>query len=481
MAYKRFALILLISALQAADSVSAAEWSKPNIIIIFADDLGYGDVGCYGAEMISTPNIDRLASEGMRFTDAHSAASICSPSRYGLLTGRSPWRLHKKGNGYRIEEGRATIASVLKTAGYRSAAIGKWHLGYSKDWNKPPIEGPLERGFDYHFGVPANHNDHYRCYIENHDIFGRKPGEMFRHVPGQDFPDGLAEPRVDDQVESVLAEKAVRFIRQNAGNPFFLYYASCTPHTHITPAARFRGTSECGLLGDYVQELDYHVGEVMAVLKELDIADNTLLIFTSDNGGSPKDFMGTSGVNLNLASEAGNLRQRFMNAKNDARKMGHVTNGPWHDGKGYPQEGGHRIPFIARWPDMIAAGAESDRTFSQTDVFATVAQAAEAAIPADAAEDSFSLLPELLGHSSAETTREAVFIQGDPKDLAVAICTGRWKMISSRDGHGGRTHRLYDLDTDPGESEDMAEEHPQIVNRLAAAFESAEADGRTRP
>jgi len=217
---------------------------KPNIIIIYADDLGYGDVGCYGATMIKTPNIDKLATQGMRFTDAHAAASLCSPSRYGLLTGHSPWRLHKKGNGYRLDPKRLNVGSFLKTQGYHTAAIGKWHLGYSKDWNKLPITGPLERGFDYHFGVPSNHNDSTRAFIENHDLVGRAPGEPYRIVKGQDFPDGLAEPRIEDQVDTVLTGKVVDFIQENANQPFFVYFAPCAPHTHITPAEQFRGTSK---------------------------------------------------------------------------------------------------------------------------------------------------------------------------------------------------------------------------------------------
>ncbi len=222
--------------------------SKPNIVLIFADDLGFGDLSCYGATKIQTPNIDRLATAGMKFTDAHSAASLCSPSRYGLLTGRAPWRLHRKGNGFRLNPGQMTLAMYLKNSGYTTAAIGKWHLGYSKDWNKPPISGPLEVGFDYHFGVPQNHNDSSRAFIENHDLVGRKPGD---------------------------------------------------------------------------------------------------------------------------------IRTKFKTAKADAKKRGHVTNGPWRDGKGYSYEGGHRVPFIARWPGQIEAASSSSCTITMTDLFATAAEVAE--------------------------------------------------------------------------------------------------------
>ena len=317
-------------------------FSTPNIVIIFADDLGYGDVSCYGATKIHTPNIDALAHDGMKFTDAHSAASLCSPSRYGLMTGYCPWRLHRKGNGYRLRQNRLTIASFLQEQGYTCAAIGKWHLGYSKDWNKVPITGPLEVGFDYHFGVPSNHNDSTRAFIENHDLVGRKPGEDFRIVRGRDFPEGLAEPRIEDQVDSTLTKKAVAFVRKNAEKPFFLYFTPCAPHTHITPAARFRGTSEAGLFGDHIQELDFHVGTLLKTLDELELTDKTLVIFTSDNGSTPKDFKGTQHVNLNLADDSGAIREKFKTAKEDAKKMGHVTNGPWRDGKGHPYEAPHR-------------------------------------------------------------------------------------------------------------------------------------------
>ena len=224
--------VILLLAPVLCDSLIADDNPKPNIVIIFADDLGYGDVSCYGATKIDTPNIDALAREGMKLTDAHSAASLCSPSRYGLMTGYSPWRLHRKGNGYRLSRDRLTIASFLQRSGYTSAVIGKWHLGYSKDWNKLPITGPLEVGFDYHFGVPSNHNDSTRAFIENHDLVGRKPGEDFRIVKGRDFPEGLAQPRVEDQVDTTLTNKAVAFIREHVGATIlFVLHALCSSHT----------------------------------------------------------------------------------------------------------------------------------------------------------------------------------------------------------------------------------------------------------
>ena len=464
----------------ASFAIAEAAASQPNFVVIYADDLGYGDLSCYGATKIHTPNIDALARAGMRFTDAHAAASICSPSRYGLMTGQSPWRLHRKGNGYRLNPNRLSIASFLKQYGYTCGAIGKWHLGYSKDWNQLPITGPLEVGFDYHYGVPSNHNDSTRAFIENHDLVGRKPGEEFRIVKGRDFPDGLAEPRVEDQVDTTLTNKAVSFIRRNADKPFFLYFTPCAPHTHVTPTAEFRGTSQAGLFGDHIQELDSHVGEILATLDQLGLAEQTLVIFASDNGSTPKDFKGTQNTRLNLADDSGDIRVKFKTAKEDAKKLGHVTNGPWRDGKGHPYEGGHRVPFIARWPDRIAPGTVSNQTLSTTDIFTTLADILDAELPHDAAEDSISLLPTLVGQDESSVTRDAVFIQGDGKDSSIAVCTGRWKLIVRYDRDRNESYELYDLEEDPGETMNRSKDKPDLTQRLADALKQAEANGRTR-
>ena len=450
---------------------------KPNFVIIFADDLGYGDLSCYGATKITTPHLDKLATEGMKFSDAHAAASLCSPSRYGLMMGSSPWRLHKKGNGYRLSPDKSNIASFLQKNGYKTAAIGKWHLGYSKNWNKLPITGPLEVGFDYHFGVPSNHNDSTRAFIENHDLVGRKEGEDFRIVKGRDFPEGLAQPRIEDQVDTVLTNKAVTFIERHSDQPFFLYFTPCAPHTHVTPAASFRGTSKAGLYGDHIQELDSHVGTILKTLDRLELRDKTLVIFTSDNGSTPKDFKGSQNTHLNLADDSGDIRDKFKTAKKDAKAMGHVTNGPWRDGKGYSYEGGHRVPFIARWPGKIAEGVSSDYTFNLTDIFATAAEIIKSELPQDAAEDSISLLPVLQGKE--KPIREAVFIQGNGKDSAIAVCSGRWKLIV-RSEKEGKSYELYDLDNDQGETKNVTNENLEITQKLAAALEKAEDDGRTR-
>ena len=474
------ALIFVTVAFGQHSAASAEQISTPNLVIIFADDLGYGDISCYGATQIVTPNIDRLASQGMTFTDAHSAASLCSPSRYGLLTGRAPWRLHRKGNGYRLTPGQMTLAKFLKASGYTSAAIGKWHLGYSKDWNKLPITGPLEVGFDYHFGVPQNHNDSSRVFIENHDLVGRKPGEKYRIVKGADFPEGISQPRIEDQVDATLTKKAVEFIQRNSKNPFCLYFTPCAPHTHVTPAAEFRGSSSAGLFGDHVQELDSHVGTILNTLDELQLSDHTLVIFASDNGSTPKDFKGTQGVLLNLADESGDIRKKFKTAKADAKKLGHVTNGPWRDGKGYAYEGGHRIPLIARWPGQIASGSTSECTITMTDIFATAADIVGQDLPDNAAEDSFSLLPVLLGKQQQITGREAIFILGNGKDSSVAVCTGKWKLIVRYGNDKDQGNELYDLSNDPAELNNVADQYPQIAEALSDEFQKAEAAGRTR-
>lgn len=462
-----------------------ARSETPNIVIIFADDLGYGDISCNGATKINTPRIDQLAAEGIRFTDAHAAASICSPSRYGILTGHSPWRLGKKGNGYSLPPDRLNLASMLRTQNYRAATIGKWHLGYDKDFNKTPIKGPLDRGFTYHFSVPSNHNDSTRAFLENGELVGRKEGEAYKIVKGQKIPDGLAEPRVEDLVDTTLTQKAIEFIDRNADKPFLLYFTPCCPHTHVTPHADFRGTSDAGLLGDYVQELDSHVGKILDTLDKHGLSENTIVIFTSDNGGSPKDFTGTHHVKLNLASTDGDILNKYKTAKIDARKMGHLTNGQYKDGKGHPWEGGHRIPMIVRWPGKVQPNTTTDYLLNLTDIFATAAEVIGFELPDDAAEDSFSFLPILMGQK-ADHQREAIFIQGDSKDNAIAVCTGRWKLIewkrgNEKDKKPDQTHALFDLEADPGETNDVSESYPERVQLLTDALAEARENGRTRP
>ena len=230
-----------------------------------------------------------------------------------------------------------------------------------------------------------------------------------------------------------------------------------------------------------MQELDSHVGDILATLDELKLTDNTLVIFTSDNGGSYKDFKGTAGTKLNLASEEGGILEKYQTAKEDAKKMGHSTNGIWRDGKGHPEEGGHRIPFIARWPGHIAPGNTSGHTLNLTDIMSTAAGILGAELPQDAGEDSISLLPVLLENEPSSSARKFIFVQGDTNDDAIAVCTGRWKMIIGKGGKNVEAHQLYDLTADPGETKNLAKQNPELVKQFTTALEKARSDGRTRP
>jgi arylsulfatase A-like enzyme len=261
-------------------------------------------------------------------------------------------------------------------------------------------------------------------------------------VKGRDFPEGLAEPRVEDQVDTTLTEKAVAFIRRSAGRPFFLYFTPCAPHTHVTPAAKFRGTSRAGLFGDHIQELDSHVGTILKTLDELNLGGNTLFIFTSDNGSTPKDFKGTQDTHLNLADNSGDIREKFKTAKEDAKKLGHVTNGPWRDGKGDAYEGGHRVPFIARWPGRIEAGSVSDALVSNIDLLATVAALTGRKLGADEGPDSFDLLPAFTGPAGTEVRGSLLIAPAQPKNLSLR--RGDWMYIGAQGGGGFAERKVGD-------------------------------------
>ena len=297
-------LLAPLPALHAADAPKTG--ARPNIILILADDLGYGDVGCYGATKIKTPNIDRLAREGRVFTDAHACSAVCSPSRYGLLTGEYPFRIGCYGplmcqSGLIVAPSRLTLASLLKQHGYATACIGKWHLGFGvkqPDWNGELKPGPLELGFDYYFGLPVVSSHPPFVYVENHRVVGLDPNDpiVFGGQAETDpFPEkfnkGISRGKAahalyhDEEVAATWAKKSTDWLRQNKDRPFFLYLATTAIHHPFTPAPRFKGTSEAGPYGDYVQELDWTIGEVLNTLDELQLRDNTLVIVTSDNGG----------------------------------------------------------------------------------------------------------------------------------------------------------------------------------------------------
>jgi len=299
----------LVLALIWATSAAAvpATAARPNVILIFADDLGYGDLGCYGATKVRTPNIDRLAREGRRFTDAHSASAVCTPSRYALLTGEYPFRRALNApvflkQGLVIDPERVTLADVMHRAGYRTACFGKWHLGFgttTPDWNGELKPGPLELGFDTYFGVPVVNSHPPFVWVEDRRVVGLVAGDPL--VYGQpaatrSFPEKMGLDQIgggkaahelydDEMVGTRLTEKSVTWIKAKAKEPFFLYLATTNIHHPFTPHPRFRGTSEAGLYGDFIHELDWMVGEVLRTLDELGLAENTLVLFTSDNGG----------------------------------------------------------------------------------------------------------------------------------------------------------------------------------------------------
>jgi len=335
----------------------------PNVVVIFADDLGYGDLGCYGATKVQTPNIDKLAMEGRRFTDAHSASAVCTPSRYALLTGEYP---HRKGlsrpvflkTGLVIDTKQQTLARIMKEAGHATACIGKWHLGFGEnapDWNGDLKPGPLELGFDYYFGVPVVNSHPPFVYVENHRVVGLVPDDPFvfgKKAKTREFFEKMGTDQIggadaahalydDEAVGTTLTAKAVDWIKERKKEPFFLYLATTNIHHPFTPAPRFKGTSQCGRYGDFIHELDWIVGEVMKTLEEQGVADNTLVIFTSDNGGM-----------FNVGGQ-------------DAWEAGHRLNGDLLGFKFSAWEGGHRVPFIARWPGRIEAGSTSEQLISE--------------------------------------------------------------------------------------------------------------------
>jgi len=460
---------------------------KPNIVFIMADDLGIGDVSCYGATMIETPNIDKLAQEGIQFENFYTTGSVCTPTRYSVLTGRYPFRCPEiatsewEGN-LLISPDRMTIASLLKQEGYKTAAIGKWHLGYGSQGNPYFGEvlqpGPNELGFDYHWGIPRNHNDDIRGYMENNKLFGLDPDTPYLKANKEGRRvQGLLKEREDDKVNAVLTAKVADFIRENKEPPFFVYFTPTIAHTHITPDAPFRGTSKAGQYGDFVQELDYYVGEIMALLDELNLSENTLFIFTSDNGGQLKDHW-SAGIGLNLADESGDVAEKSKLAKTDARKMGHLTNLDWRDGKGSVYEGGFRVPLIVKWPTKVKAGSNSTKLISAADFLATFSNLFDKEIPESYGEDSFSFLDALIGKEVTQArTNIALFAK-----KGTSFIEGDWKLVDYSYAAGNKkdVQELYNLSNDPSESNDLSEQEPEQLNSMIEKLRQNNDLGRSR-
>ena len=478
---------------------------KPNVILIYADDLGYGDLGCYGATKVATPNIDRLAQEGRLFTDAHSPAAVCSPSRYGLLTGKYPLRRNLWGPIARdlplcIDTGDLTIARVMQESGYDTACVGKWHLGFGErrpDWNGELKPGPLELGFDYYFGLPVVNSSPPYVYVENHRVVGWDPADPIvrgRESVTQRGPEKRGyralgggrkahELYRDQEVATRFKEKALAWMTRSreadSPNPFFLYLATTNIHHPFTPAARFVGTSPCGRYGDFIHELDWMVGEILDAIDDAGQKDNTLVIFTSDNGGM-----------LNQGGQ-------------DAWSAGHRLNGELLGFKFGAWEGGHRVPFIARWPGRIPAGSRSDALIGQVDLLATLAAVVGRPLTKAEAPDSLNQLPTLLGSPPAPVRTRLIISPNNPSHLVVR--QGRWVYIpaqgeggfkgkrvgehafgdgavfpftgqSNNDFAGGRLRpdappgQLYDLTRDPGQTRNVHARHPEVVAELQAVL-----------
>jgi len=487
---------------------------KPNVVLINADDLGYGDLSCHGATKVKTPNIDRLAEQGRRFSDAHSASAVCTPSRYALLTGQYPFR--KKNlwspvflkSPLVVDTDQQTIGSLMQEANYSTACIGKWHLGFGTkaptNWNAPLKPGPLEVGFDYYFGVPVVNSHPPFVYVENHDVVGlikEDPMVYGKKAETRKYPEKMGinviggakaahELYKDERVGTTLTERAVSWLRKQKGKPFFLYLATTNIHHPFTPAAQFKRTSKCGRYGDFIHELDWIVGKILATLDEMGVADNTLVIFTSDNGG--------------MLNQGGQV----------AWKAGHRLNADLLGFKFDAWEGGHRVPFIARWPGKIPAGTVSDELISNVDILATLAAVTGRKLGKEEGPDSFNLLPAFTGTPRNPIRNHLVLCPQSSKHIAIR--KGKWMYISAKGGGGFTgsrigghslggpaahllTHQvnsdiadgklkndappaqLYDLTADRTQKKNLYRERPEIVKQMKALLAVCMQPGHTAP
>lgn len=483
----RNALIVLLTI--GASFGDAAD--KPNVIIILADDVGYGDLGCYGSTKIKTPNLDKLAAGGMRFADAHSPASVCTPTRYSLITGQYSFR-HPPGSRIlsgvaplSIPRDRLTIPQMMREAGYATAAVGKWHLGLGDpepDYNVEIKPGAKDVGFDYSFLIPAT-GDRTPCvYLENGRVVGYDPKDPIKvnyqmkvgnEPTGRENPElltnqkpsqghdmtivngisrigwmtgGKAARWKDEDMADEITRRAVKFIDEQKAKPFFLYFATHDAHVPRFPHQRFRGKSEHGLRGDAIVELDWCVGEIMATLDKHKLADNTLVIFTSDNGGVMDDGY-IDGTRTDTS--------------------GHKCNGALRGFKGGLYEGGHRVPFIARWPGTVPAGKTSNELICHVDLFATIAALTGQKLPANAGPDSVDCSASFRAEKPAKPCRESLIHQaGNPNWLAVR--KGNWKFIPENPAKKKAVAgpELFDLSADFAETKNVAKDQPEKVKEL---------------
>lgn len=471
-------LAVAFSLTPSTKALSAESATRPNIVFIMVDDMGYGDLGCYNRESkIPTPHIDRLASQGMRFTDAHAPAAVCVPTRYGLMTGSYPFRMKRKGKRPLIAEDQFTVGKLLQKHGYRTGMIGKWHLGVENE-KDPPVAtalpgGPVDCGFDSFFGIPASLDIPPYYYIRGDRavappslMIGDSNSEGWTKIQGAFWrAGGIAPGYKHIEVTPKFTEETISYLNdQKAEKPFFLYLAYPSPHTPWLPTKEFDGKSRAGMYGDFVTQVDASIGQVLHQLDQLKLSDNTLLFLTSDNGPV---WYGT-----------------------DTEKFGHSSTGAMRGMKGDAWEGGHRMPFIVRWPGKIAAGSTTDELACHTDLMATAAEILESELPEGAGPDSFSILPTLLDKKPTGVVRTTLVSQSSAG--LQAIRDGDWKLIpqlgsggfsiprKEKPEPGGPKGQLYNLAEDPSETTNLYLKHPEIVARLTMLFNKYSADGHSR-
>lgn len=460
--------------------------SNPNIIIIYTDDQGYGDVSYLNPDSkFQTPNMDRLAEEGICFTHGHSSESVCTPSRYSLLTGRYSWRTSLKRGVFGsekpclIEDGRMTIASLLRDNGYNTAMVGKWHLGMdfpgthgNRDWSQPTLDMPLDKGFDYFYGIPASMNFGVVAWFEGRYV--KTPPTLYttkkpnsRHVdfrvepPYQESPEGItgyvineiAPDFIDNLCITRFTDKAMEWMESKTadaknGKPFFVYLPYTSPHYPVCPLPEFHGKGDCGGYGEFVIETDYHIGRILEFLEKSGLDENTMVIFSSDNGP-----------------------ERSWEQRID--EYGHRSNLIYREGKRSIYEGGHRVPFMVRWPKGIKQpGRNFDGVVGQVDLLATVADIIGAYLPDDAGEDSHSFADVLV---NPESQFQRLPLMQQAGNGNYSITAGDWKLVLL----GDKTKELYNLTNDPSEKNDLAETNPEIVKELLQKANNMVLNGRT--
>jgi len=504
---------LTLTALLLAPLATLQAAGKPNVLLILADDLGYGDVSCYNDRAkVPTPNLDRLAREGVRFTDAHSPAAVCTPARYSLMTGQMAFRVPRGGTVFEgvggpslIVPGRLTLPAMLRANGYATACVGKWHVGLTFfDKDGQPIRsngveavrrvdfsrriegGPLDHGFDRFFGTACcPGTDWLYAFIEGDRVPVPPAGlidktRLPKHPYANDCRAGLIATNFPmEEIDLVFLKKSREFleehVRKSPGQPFFLYHASHAVHLPSFAADQFKGKTRAGPHGDFIHELDYVVGELLATLGKLGVADNTLVIFTSDNGPE--------------TTSVAHMRADY----------GHDGARPWRGMKRDDWDGGHRVPFLVRWPGKVKPGATSAQLASLTDVMATVAAILGADLPDHAAEDSFNMLPALLGQDSGPI-RPYLLQQAFGGARYLSIRRGHWKYLDHTGSGGNRYEnnpelkpfmlpetapgapgQLCNLEADPGETRNLYFDQPQLVKELKTLLDQSKVSGRSRP